>query len=161
VYGPRERDYFLMAQSVKQHVDFAAGFKRQDITFIYVKDLVQAVYLGAKPEALRRAYFVSDGEVYESSTFSDLIKKELGNPWLVRIKCPLIILKCISLLAEFGAKCIGKTSTLNSDKYNIMKQRNWRCDISPLVDELGYHPEYLLERGVKETMAWYKKEGWL
>ena len=74
VYGPRERDYFLMAQSVKQHVDFAAGFKRQDITFIYVKDLVQAVYLGAKPEALRRAYFVSDGEVYASSTFSDLIK---------------------------------------------------------------------------------------
>ena len=161
VYGPRERDYFLMAQSVKQHVDFAAGFKRQDITFIYVKDLVQAVYLGAKPEALRRAYFVSDGEVYESSTFSDLIKKELGNPWLIRIKCPLIILKCISLLAEFGAKCIGKTSTLNSDKYNIMKQRNWRCDISPLVDELGFRPEYWLERGVKETMAWYKKEGWL
>ena len=161
VYGPRERDYFLMAQSVKQHVDFAAGFKRQDITFIYVKDLVQAVYLGAKPEALRRAYFVSDGEVYESSTFSDLIKKELGNPWLIRIKCPLIILKCISLLAEFGAKCIGKTSTLNSDKYKIMKQRNWRCDISPLVDELGFRPEYLLERGVKETMAWYKKEGWL
>jgi len=26
---------------------------------------------------------------------------------------------------------------------------------------LGFHPEYLLERGVKETMAWYKKEGWL
>ena len=47
VYGPRERDYFLMAKSVKQHVDFAAGWKRQDITFIYVKDLVQAVYLGA------------------------------------------------------------------------------------------------------------------
>ena len=161
VYGPRERDYFLMAQSVKQHVDFAAGFKRQEITFIYVKDLVQAVYLGVKPEALCRAYFVSDGEVYESSTFSELIRKELGNPWLVRIKCPLIILKCISLLAEFGAKCMGKVSTLNGDKYNIMKQRNWRCDISPLVDELGYHPEYLLERGVKETMAWYKKEGWL
>ena len=51
VYGPRERDYFLMAQSIRQHVDFAAGFKRQDITFIYVKDLVQAVYLGVKPEA--------------------------------------------------------------------------------------------------------------
>lgn len=41
VYGPRERDYFLMAKSVQQHVDFAAGFKRQDITFVFVKDLVQ------------------------------------------------------------------------------------------------------------------------
>ena len=161
VYGPRERDYFLMAQSVKQHVDFAAGFKRQDITFIYVKDLVQAVYLGVKPEALRRAYFVSDGQVYAISTFSDLIKKELGNPWLVRIKCPLVILKLISIVAEAGAKCLGKTSTLNRDKYNIMKQRNWRCDISPIVKELGFCPEYLLERGVQETIAWYKEEKWL
>ena len=161
VYGPRERDYFLMAQSVKQHVDFAAGFKRQDITFIYVKDLVQAVYLGVKPEALRRAYFVSDGQVYASSTFSDLIKKELGNPWLVRIKCPLVILKLISIVAEAGAKCLGKTSTLNRDKYNIMKQRNWRCDISPIVKELGFCPEFLLERGVQETIAWYKEEKWL
>ena len=161
VYGPRERDYFLMAQSVKQHVDFAAGFKRQDITFIYVKDLVQAVYLGAKPEALRRSYFVSDGEVYASSTFSDLIKVELGNPWLLRIKCPLCLLKLISIIAETGAGWMGKPSTLNRDKYNIMKQRNWRCDISPIVNELGFRPEYLLERGVKETIAWYKKEGWL
>ena len=161
VYGPRERDYFLMAQSVKQHVDFAAGWKRQDITFIYVKDLVQAVYLGVKSEALHRAYFVSDGEVYESSTFSDLIKKELGNPWLLRIKCPLCLLKLISIIAETGAGWMGKPSTLNRDKYNIMKQRNWRCDITPIVNELGFRPEYLLERGVKETIAWYKKEGWL
>jgi nucleoside-diphosphate-sugar epimerase len=161
VYGPRERDYFLMAQSVKQHVDFAAGFKRQDITFIYVKDLVQAVYLGIKPEALRRAYFVSDGEVYASSTFSDLIKKELGNSWLLRIKCPLFLLRGISYVAEWGAKCMDKPSTLNLDKYNIMKQRNWKCDISPIINELGFRPEYLLERGVKETIAWYKKEGWL
>lgn len=161
VYGPRERDYFLMAQSIRQHVDFAAGFKRQDITFIYVKDLVQAVFLGVKPQAVRRAYFVSDGQVYESRTFSDLIQRELGNPWLLRIKCPLCILKFISLLAEFGSKCVGKTSTLNRDKYNIMKQRNWRCDIAPLVNELGFEPQYLLERGVNETISWYKKEGWL
>ena len=122
-------------------MDFAAGFKRQDFTFTYVKDLVQAVYLGVKPEAYRRAYFVSDGEVYESRTFSDLIQKELGNPWLLRIKCPLIKLKIISNIAEWGAKCVNKTSTLNRDKYNIMKQRNWRCDISPLVKELGFRPE--------------------
>lgn len=41
VYGPRERDYFLMAKSIKQHIDFAPGFKRQDLTFIYVRDLVK------------------------------------------------------------------------------------------------------------------------
>ena len=36
-----------------------------------------------------------------------------------------------------------------------MKQRNWQCDITPAVEELGFSPEYDLERGVKETIAWY------
>ena len=99
--------------------------------------------------------------MYASSTFSDLIKKELGNSWLLRIKCPLFLLRGISYIAEWGAKCMDKPSTLNLDKYNIMKQRNWKCDISPIINELGFRPEYLLERGVKETIAWYKKEGWL
>lgn len=161
VYGPRERDYFLMAKSIKQHIDFAAGFKRQDLTFIYVKDLVQAVYLAIDRGVVRRAYFVSDGKVYSSRAFSDLIQKELGNPWVIHIKCPLFILKVVSLLAEYSARCLGKVSTLNRDKYKIMKQRNWQCDITPLVDELGYRPEYPLDKGVEEIIAWYKKEGWL
>lgn len=25
----------------------------------------------------------------------------------------------------------------------------------------GYRPEYPLDKGVKEIIAWYKKEGWL
>ncbi|WP_455673076.1 NAD-dependent epimerase/dehydratase family protein [Phocaeicola sp.] len=161
VYGPRERDYFLMVKSIRQHIDFAAGFKRQDLTFIYVKDLVQAVYLAIECGVKHRAYFVSDGNVYSSRAFSDLIQKELGNPWVIHIKCPLFVLKVVSLLAEFSARCLGKVSTLNRDKYKIMKQRNWQCDITPLMDELGYRPEYPLDRGVKEIIAWYKKEGWL
>ncbi len=53
------------------------------------------------------------------------------------------------MLAEFSARCLGKVSTLNADKYKIMKQRNWQCDISPLVEELGYRPEYPLDKGSK------------
>lgn len=161
VYGPRERDYFLMAKSIKNHVDFAAGYKRQDITFVYVKDLVKAVYLGIESEISRREYFVSDGEVYSSRTFSDLIRKELGNCWMIRFVSPLFILKFISYISEQVSHFTKRPSTLNCDKYKIMKQRNWRCDISPLEKELGYKPEYKLERGVKETINWYKKEGWL
>lgn len=161
VYGPREKDYFLMAKSIQQHTDFAVGFRRQDLTFVYVKDIVQAVFLGIDKQVCRRSYFLADGGVYQSRTFSDLIRKELGNPFVIRFRCPLIVLKVVSLLAEFWAKRRNTTSTLNSDKYRIMKQRNWQCDIAPAVEELGYSPEYNLERGVKETIAWYKEQGWL
>ena len=161
VYGPREKDYYLMAKSIKQHTDFAVGFRRQDLTFVYVKDIVQAVFLGIEKQACRRVYFLADGQVYRSRAFSDLIRKELGNPFVIRVICPLIILKVVSLLAEFWAVRSKKPSTLNSDKYNIMKQRNWQCDIGPAVRELGFAPQYNLEQGVRETIAWYKNEGWL
>lgn len=161
VYGPRESDYFLMAKSIQQHLDISVGFRRQDLTFIYVKDIVQAVFLGIEKRVTRKVYFLTDGNVYKSRTFSELIQKELGNPFVIRVKCPLIVLKVISLSAQFIATRLGKCSTLNLDKYKIMKQRNWQCDITPTKEELGYEPEYDLERGVRETIAWYKNEGWL
>lgn len=161
VYGPREKDYYLMAKSIRKHVDFSVGYRHQDLTFIYVKDLVQVIFLCIERGVRRRAYFVTDGGVYPSRTFSDLIQKEMGNPWVIHIKCPLIILKIVSLLAEINGTLTRKSSTLNMDKYKIMKQRNWRCDMTPTVDELGYTPAYDLKRGVAETIAWYKEKGWL
>lgn len=161
VYGPRERDYYLMAKSIKQHTDFAVGFKRQDLTFVYVKDIVQAVFLSLEKTQCRRSYFLADGQVYNSRAFSNLIRKELGNPFVVRIVCPLIVLKVVSYVSQIIATLRRKPSTLNMDKYNIMKQRNWQCDIASAMQELGFKPQYNLESGVKETIAWYKNEGWL
>jgi len=161
VYGPREKDYFMMAQSIQRHIDFAAGFRKQLLTFVYVADLAQAIFLGIEKDVCRKSYFVSDGKVYTSRDFSDLIQKELRIPFVIHVKCPLIVLKVISLCADFFASYSGKSSTLNADKYKIMKQRNWQCDITPLIEELGYMPQYQLDKGVKQTIAWYKKEGWL
>ncbi|MBR3727159.1 MAG: NAD-dependent epimerase/dehydratase family protein [Prevotella sp.] len=161
VYGPREKDYFMMAKSIKGHVDFAVGFKRQDITFVYVKDVVQAVFLAFERGESGRKYFLSDGQVYQSSAFSDLIREELGNPWCLRLTAPVWLLRVVTACGDSIGKLTGKISALNNDKYHILRQRNWRCDISPATDELGYQPEYPLERGVRETIAWYKENKWL
>ena len=161
VYGPRERDYFMMAKSIKAHTDFAVGFKQQDITFIYVTDVVQAVFLALEKGVTGRRYFLSDGEVYQSSTFSDLIRKELGNPWWIRITAPLWLLRVITFIGERIARRTGKVTALNDDKYNIMRQRNWRCDIEPARQELGFSPQVQLPEGVRRSIQWYKENKWL
>lgn len=161
VYGPREKDYFMMAKSIKGHMDFAVGYKPQDITFVYVEDVVQAIFLAIGSELIAKKYFLSDGKVYSSRTFSDLIRRELGNKWLIRIKAPIWVLRIVTILGEYAGQLTGSISALNNDKYNIMRQRNWRCDIQPAIDELGYKPQYDLERGVKITMKWYKDNKWL
>lgn len=161
VYGPRERDYFMMAKSIKSHTDFSVGYKPQDLTFVYVLDVVQAIFLALDCQKTGGKYMLSDGEVYSSRTFSDLIHRELGKPWLLHIKAPIWLLRIITFCGEYIGRMTGKISALNNDKYNIMKQRNWRCDINPAKKDLGYKPKYQLDEGVRLTIKWYKENGWL
>ena len=161
VYGPKEKDYFMMAKSIKQHIDFAVGYQRQDITFVYVTDVVQAVFLALEKGETGRKYFLSDGQVYQSTTFSDLIHEELGRPWWLRITAPVWVLRVVTFFGEYIGHITGKVTALNNDKYNILRQRNWRCDIEPARRELGFEPKVQLKEGVKTTIQWYKDHKWL
>lgn len=161
VYGPRERDYFKMAQSINNHIDFSVGYKPQLITFIYVKDLVKAIYMVTESNISNRCYFVSEPQGYDSRSFSDYIQQELDKKFVLHIKAPLWVLKFISSCAEIISRITKKANTLNNDKYNIMKQRNWLCDTAPIEHEIGFKTDYDLRKGTKETIQWYKKEKWL
>ncbi len=161
VYGPREKDYFLMAKSICRHVDFAVGYKRQDITFIYVRDLVEATMLALQHGEKGRGYFLTDGQVYSSSDFSRLLQKELDVKFVLPITAPIWVLRVVCTVGGWLARLTGKPSALNMDKFNILRQRNWRCDIQPAIEDLGYKPCYSLADGVSETVKWYKQQGWV
>lgn len=161
VYGPRERDYFMMARSIRRHVDFAVGFKPQVLTFIYVDDLVDAAYRALTRGFRGRAYLLTDGKSYTSRTFSDLLQMELGVRHVLHITAPLWVLRIVSRVAETLARWAGRASTLNSDKCRIMSQRNWQCDITPARRDLGFIPHWPLTRGVKAAVKWYREAGWL
>lgn len=168
VYGPRERDYFLQAKSIRQHIDFAVGFKPQRITFVYVQDLVDAIYLavsktvnGEGAGIQGKIYHVSDGQVYDSRQFSDLLQRFMGVRGVLHITAPLWFLRTVCAVSDWWSHLTKKVSTLNNDKYRILSQRNWACDIIPARQDLGFEPQWPLERGTKATVEWYKKEGWL
>jgi len=162
VYGPRERDYFLMAQSIKQHIDIAAGLTPQEITFVYVLDVVQAVFKSMEsPKAEGKAYFLSDGKVYNSRRYSDLVQQHLGNPWVLHLKLPLCLLKAVCRVSGKISSMTGKMNALNDDKYHILSQRNWQCEIEPAIADFGYAPQWSLEQGVEASIKWYRQEGWL
>ena len=55
----------------------------------------------------------------------------------------------------------GKMNALNDDKYHILSQRNWQCDIEPAEQDFGYLPQWKLEQGVESTIKWYNENGWL
>jgi len=161
VYGPREKDYFVMLQTLQRHLNPTIGFKPQYITFIYVKDLVKAIYLSVEKRATGKAYFVADGDVWTSSEYAALAKKELDVKWAIPIKVPSILVKWIACILDTVCGWFGKTPTLNRDKYNILAALNWKCEVEPLNNDLGFRPDYNLERGLRECIEWYRGERWL
>lgn len=153
VYGPREKDYMMMADSIRRGIDVAVGYKRQDLTFVFVKDVAQAVFKAMKSaKTVGKAYFLSDGEVYSSRTFSDLIIAELERKHVLRLTLPLWVLRAVCAVSDAYSHLTGRLSTLNNDHYNILKQRNWRCDITPATADFGYKPEWKLPDGVREML---------
>ena len=161
VYGPREKDYFMMVKSISHHVDCAVGYSRQDITFVYVTDVVAAVFLALEQSQSGNSYFLTDGDVYESDTFSRLIRRELGNPFCIRLVMPIFLMRAVCALGSLWARISGRITALNNDKFHILAQRNWRCDISRTRAELGYSPKVKLAEGVRKSVAWYKQSGWI
>lgn len=161
VYGPREKDYLMMLKSVKSGLNIGAGFKPQHLTFIYVKDLIDIIFAGIESHITNKTYFVADGDSYTDSEYTSLIKRTLSKTRTLNLKIPLNILKGVSILSECISHITKKASTLNRDKYIIMSQRNWKCDINPLIEDLNFKVKYNLERGLKESIEWYKQKEWL
>ena len=161
VYGPHEKDYYLMIKSIKRGFDFSVGFEKQMLTFIYVKDLVTGVMDALEQGPLRKAYFISENRAYTQQEFRRIVCEELGKKFVIPVTCPLWVVKMVCNVAEWIGKVTMKPSTLNRDKFKILKQRNWQCDTSEAQRDFNFNPKYPLREGIREAIAWYRKAGWL
>lgn len=161
VYGPRDKDYYILMKAVRGGLDVGAGFKKQVLTFIYSEDLVDSVFMLIEKGIIRKEYIISDGDCYTDTEFNKIVKDALEKKHVFRIKIPLFIVRSAAWISEKIALLLGKASTFNTDKYLIMKQRNWDCDISPLKDDIGFKPKVKLKEGVELTIKWYRENGWL
>ena len=153
VYGPGDKDYGMEIESIRSGFDFAVGMKPQHITFIYVKDLAEVAFQALEKETvLNREYFVADGDVYTDTQFARLIQDILQKKRVFRMRIPEWFVFIVCLCSEWTGHLTGRAKTLNTDKYKILKQRNWICDTEPLRKELGFKPAYRLRKGLEETI---------
>lgn len=161
IYGPRDKDYFMMFDAIRKGFDFSVGFKRQLLSFIYVEDLARAVFDALERAAPGETYNIAEPRTYTQKEFREIASAELGKKFVLPVKVPLWGLKAVSAIAEKIGVAKGKPSTLNRDKYNIMKQRNWAVDISKAQRDFGFMPRVDLRDGVHRAVEWYKQQGWL
>ncbi|MDE6277011.1 MAG: NAD-dependent epimerase/dehydratase family protein [Muribaculaceae bacterium] len=159
VYGPHEKDYLMMVKSIDAGFDFGVGYRRQMLTFIYVDDLVNAMFQALEaPGTVHKKYIISEDRAYTQAEFRKLVGKALGKRFCIPVKLPLWMAYVASAVAEKYGVLTLKASTLNRDKFKIMKQRNWACSIEDARRDFGFSPAFSLERGIEETVKAYLTE---
>ena len=157
VYGPHEQDYLMMVKCIDRHFDFGVGMKKQMLTFIYVEDLARAVFDALERAPIHKAYIISEPRAYTQEEFRAIVAELLGRKFVVPVRLPLWCAKVVSDVAERIGRVRMKPSTLNSDKFKIMKQRNWACDIAESVKAFGFSPRVDLRTGMAEVIRSWRE----
>ena len=161
VYGPRDTDIFLFFQMINRGVMPILGDENKLLSLVHVKDLVAGIYTAAMSEqAVGETYFLTDGDIYRWTGIERVIADALEKRPL-KVKVPLFLLDFLSIFTEIAAKVTRQTPTLNRQKVRDLKQRFWICDSTKAQQELDYRPTYSLQKGIQETVDWYRANGWL
>jgi len=161
VYGPRDYGIFEFFKAVKGGMFPMIGRRDKRVSLVHARDLCEGIMLAGESEAaIGRTYFISSEDDYSMRAVADLMAA-LMHKRAREIAIPKSLAYAVAILAEGAAAILRKPPVINRDKVTDLSQISWSCSIERAKSELGYTPRIQLEDGLRETIAWYKTEGWL
>jgi nucleoside-diphosphate-sugar epimerase len=161
VYGPGEKDLFVLFKTLNSGLDAYIGKRPQRLSFVYVKDLVAATFAALnEDEQEMTVYNISDGKSYDRYALADRFK-EISGRNVFRTHLPMLLVKWIAGFLDMVYAYSSRTPVLNREKLKELTASNWICSIDAARNRLRYQPQYDLQQGLTETLAWYKEQKWL
>jgi len=160
VYGPREKDIFILIKTIKAGLELYIGKQEQELSFVYATDLADIIIKALASDVVGKSYNISDGAVYSRSSLAANVRKALGKK-TVTINVPVPVIKGLAWSMERLYGLFNKIPALNVDKIKELTALNWGCDIKNIQKDFGFVPQFGLEQGLNETINWYRKNNWL
>lgn len=169
VYGPADREFLpSLLPMARFGLMLKSGFGPKHFSLIHVEDLCDALMLAAdkgKPlthdDPQAGLYYVSDGREYSWEEVCDSLMRALGRGRARVVPVPDAISYVAGLGSEIGARIRGTVPILNRDKAREMRAEAWTCAIDRARNQMAFAPAFSLDHGLKNTIEWYRKEGWL
>ncbi|MBM3329063.1 MAG: NAD-dependent epimerase/dehydratase family protein [Calditrichaeota bacterium] len=160
VYGPYDRSFLGYMRMINKGWKIRLGDGSMPFSLVHVADLARAICLALTWEGPSGAVrYVTDGADHTLHELAGLVEELLGRRarW---IALPRWAGMPVATVAEFlsGNRV---PAILSRRKVLELLQPAWTCDDSPLRTEVGYSNEFDLKRGIRNTVEWYREEGWL
>lgn len=160
VYGPRDTGLIDLYKTVQWGLRPEIGGPKR-ISIVHVRDLVEGILrAGEAVEAANEIFYLANAAAVEVGTVLKIVERALGVS-AARLPLPDGLLRFLGALAEDGAKLIGRRSMFGRDKALEMTQPFWCCSPAKAERVLGWRASIPLERGLAETLDWYRSAGLL
>ena len=160
IYGPREKDIFLIVKMIQRGWDLYIGKFNQQLSFVHGRDVAEAILLAALQEDATGIYHISDGTAYNRYALADLLQDLLGKK-ASRWHLPLPLVRSLAWGSDQINALLKTSSIFNSEKLAELTAENWACDISKARTELNFNPRYSLKEGWENTLRWYQDQHWI
>lgn len=161
VYGPRDKDVFEFFHTVSRGLQPMAGLSEKFVSMILVSDLIRGTVMAAESEkAVGQTYFISSKAVYGWREIGEITRHVLDKS-VLRIRIPEPGIYAIAAVAELMARFSSRPALINFEKARDMVQNYWTCDSTKAKRDFGFEQEVSLEEGIRSTVEWYKRAGWL
>ncbi len=161
VYGERDTEIFIFFKTFSNGLMPVIGFDEKLVSLIYVKDLVEGLYLAAINENSKsETFFITSQNFYSWKEIGEITKKILKKK-VIKINIPHFVVYLVAAIAEFFALFSKNAPTLNIEKARDITQRYWICSSKKANEILGFKEKHSIEEGFRNTISWYKEMKWL
>jgi len=165
VYGEWDREVLKVFKLARAGVVPVFGDGTQELSVLYAGDLADAlIAAAAAPAAANGLYYAAHPAVTTSRELVRAIGRAVGGgerrePRIVSLPAPLAraLLWTIGSLAHLA----GRATVLAGDKAAEFLAPAWTCRADALTRDTGWRARVALDDGLRRTVTWYRREGWL
>ncbi len=160
IYGPRDMASFgRFVSLVESGKGFIIGTGKNIVPSVYVRDVAQGLIKAgdADDSAIGQAYTIANDQRVTQAQYLNTIADCLQAPH-VSLHLPYSVLYSGARVAELTWRAMGRSNAAPPPvtTYGItLLGGNQLFSIDKARRELGYKPEYDIQRGVAEGVQWY------
>ncbi len=160
VYGPGDLHHLGLFRAVQRGYFVLIGGGRSTLDPVYVADVVQGLRRALENEqAVGQVYHIAGPRPVTVRELAEAIARALGRPFRPpTVPRPLAFAG--AWLMTGLLRPLGVQPPLTPGRVRFLTE-NRGVSIEKARRELGYEPAYSLEAGLRETVAWYRRHGYL
>ena len=162
VYGPGDRETLRFFQVAAWRRIPLMGGPDARAALIHVRDVARliAVLAAAAPGGQIVTAADDHPEGYSWRELLGAAARAIGNSEPRFVQAPPTLLRGVALIGDL-ARFAGSASMLNTQKLRELQHADWAVAPGELARPPGWAPEFDIDSGFADAVAWYRAAGWL